>query len=184
MPAPAIRLSGFPPYRDAKYGSSPVGMLGAACNPLGGRVKNSMAISYYEPITFGRSGIAKTLNCSGIDFSEDGFESWTSAPVAEMDIALAIARQEVLFQMDVAPFIIPDSIAAQSVFIFLGGFFIGYCMLAEPAVREFPIARNLISGRPMRLSLVIPTAKSPHSLRISDDLRQLGLHLHSMVFRA
>ncbi|MGA3402919.1 MAG: hypothetical protein ABSC95_27220 [Acetobacteraceae bacterium] len=143
-----------------------------------------MAISYNEPITFGRSGIAKTLNCSGIDFSEDGFESWTSAPVAEMDIPLAIARQEVLFQIDVAPFIIPDSLDAQNVFIFLGGFFIGFCMLTEPAVREFPIARNLISGRSMRLSLVIPTAKSPQSLRISDDLRELGLHLHSMVFRA
>jgi hypothetical protein len=143
-----------------------------------------MAISYNEPITFGRLGAARTLHCSGIDFSEDGFESWTSLPVAEIDIPLPIARQEVLFQLDLAPFIIPDTVPVQSVFIFLGGFFIGYCLLAAPAVREFPIARNMISGRPMRLSLVIPTAKSPGSLGISDDIRELGLHLHSMVFMA
>ena len=143
-----------------------------------------MAISYNEPITFGRSGVAKTLNCAGIDFSEDGFHSWTNSPVAEMDIALQVARQDVLFQLDLAPFIIPGSVTIQNAFIFLGGFFIGYWILAEPAVREFPIARNLISGRPMRLSLVIPTAKSPRSLGKSDDVRELGLRLHSMVFVA
>jgi hypothetical protein len=143
-----------------------------------------MAISYNEPITFGRLGIAKTLNCAGIDFSEDGFNSWTEAPVAEMDIPLPIARQEVRLEIDVAPFILAGEVAVQSVFIFLGGFFIGFCSLVEPVVRTFPIARNLVSGRPMRLSLVIPTARSPFSLNISDDLRELGVHLHSMVFRA
>jgi hypothetical protein len=142
-----------------------------------------MAISYNEPITFGRSGIAGSLNCAGIDFSEDGFYSWTDAPTAGLDIALPLARQEVIFQIDAVPFTVPDVLVAQSVFIFLGGFFIGYLLLTDAAVREFPVPRSLISGRPMRLSLAIPTAKSPHSLNMSDDLRELGLHLHSIVFR-
>lgn len=80
-----------------------------------------MAISYNEPIMFGSAGTAKTLNCSGIDFSEDGFESWTHSPVAEMDISLPIARQDVVLEIHAAPFVVPDSIIAQNVFIFMGG---------------------------------------------------------------
>jgi hypothetical protein len=142
-----------------------------------------MAINYNETIMFGMAGDAKTLNCTGIDFSEGGFESWTDAPVAEIDISLPIARQDVLFEIHAAPFVIEHLVTAQNVFIFLGGFFIGYYTLTGPAVREFKVARNLISGRSMRLSLVIPTAKSPNSLNISDDLRELGLRLRSIAFK-
>ena len=142
-----------------------------------------MVINYNEPIMFGSAGTAKTLNCSGVDFSEDGFESWTNAPVAEMDISLPIARQDVVLEIHAAPFVVPDSLIVQNVFIFMGGFFIGYYVLAAPVVREFTIARNLISGRLMRLSLVIPTARSPRSLNMSDDLRELGLHIRSITFR-
>jgi hypothetical protein len=142
-----------------------------------------MAINYNEPVMFGRSGSAKTLGCSGIDFSEDGFESWTNSAVAEMDVSLLIPRQDVVFEIHAAPFVVTDRLISQNVFIFMAGFFIGYCTLTAPAVREFTVARNLISGRLMRLSLVIPTARSPHSLNISDDLRELGLHLRSITFK-
>jgi hypothetical protein len=138
--------------------------------------------NYNERIMFGLAGTAKTLNCSGIDFSEEGFESWTTSPVAEIDISLAIARQDVVFELHAATYVVADKITDQNVFIFLGGFFIGYCVMAAPAVRGFTIARSLISGRSMRLSLVIPTAKSPRSLNISDDVRELGLHLRSIAF--
>lgn len=143
-----------------------------------------MPISYNEPITFGASGTAASLNCTGIDLSEDGYQSWTNAPVAELEIQLPIARQEVLLQVNASPFLIPEIIVSQSVFIFMGGFFVGFSPFVVPAVREFSIARNLISGRSMRLSLVIPTAKSPKSLNISADLRELGICLHSLVFKS
>jgi len=66
-----------------------------------------MAISYNVPITFGRNGTAKGLNCGGIDFSEGGTQSWTSAQVAELDIQLPPARQDVIVQIEASPFIIP-----------------------------------------------------------------------------
>jgi hypothetical protein len=47
-----------------------------------------MVITYNELVTFGRYGTAKSLNCTGIDFLEDGNQSWTDAPVAELDIQL------------------------------------------------------------------------------------------------
>jgi hypothetical protein len=143
-----------------------------------------MVIGYNEPITFGSHGTARNLNCTGIDFSEDRNQSWTNAPMAELDIEVPFARQGVLFQMEATPFIIPDVISAQNVFIFLGGLFIGYCTLRGHGVSTFSINRNIMAGRPGRLSLVIPTATSPMSLRISDDMRELGICLTSIVFSA
>jgi hypothetical protein len=142
-----------------------------------------MAINYNEPITFGRSGTAKKLNCTGIDFSEDGNQSWTSAPVAELDIHLPPARQDVVVQLEASPFIIPDIISAQQVFIYIAGLFIGYRTLRGHDVMTFPISRNIISGRLNRMSLVVPTAIAPSASFLSEDMRELGICLHSIVFK-
>ena len=142
-----------------------------------------MAISFNEPITFGRGGTAKSLNCIGIDFSEDGNQSWTSAPVAELDVQLPFVRQDILVQLEASPFVIPDVVSAQQVFIFMGGLFIGYCTLRGHEVRTFSVNRSVISTRPTRMSLVIPTATSPSALFLSEDLRELGIYLHSIVFK-
>jgi hypothetical protein len=142
-----------------------------------------MAISYNVPITFGRSGTAKTLNCTGIDFSEDGTQSWTSAPLAELEIQLPPARQEVQIQIEASPFLVPDVVACQQVFIYLGGIFVGFCKLAGHGVRAFPVNRSIISGRANRMSLVLPNATAPSALSQSEDMRELGIYLNSIVFK-
>jgi hypothetical protein len=142
-----------------------------------------MAISYNVPITFGRNGTAKTLNCTGIDFSEDGTQSWTSAPLAEMEVQLPPARQEVLIQIEASPLIIPDFVTFQQVFVFLGGMFVGFCKLTGHGTRAFPVNRSIISGRPNRMSLVMPNATAPSSALASEDMRELGIYLHSVVFK-
>jgi hypothetical protein len=141
-----------------------------------------MAISYNEVITFGRNGTAKSLNCSGIDFSEGEKESWTYAPVAEMDIQLPPARGEVTLHLEATPYVVPDHVAAQNVFIFLGGLFIGYCTFSDYDTKTFMVLRGAIAGRPNRMSLVIPTAASPASLSSSEDMRALGIRLTSIRF--
>jgi hypothetical protein len=142
-----------------------------------------MPISYNEPITFGSAGSATRLNCTGIDFSEDGTESWTSAPVAEMDIQLPFARQEVALELEASPFLVRDIVLAQRVFIFLGGMFVGFCTLRGHAQRAFSVNRNVVSGRAARLSLVLPDAVSPEQLGLSEDQRELGIRLASITFR-
>jgi hypothetical protein len=141
-----------------------------------------MLITYNKPVTFGRNGTARNLNCTGIDFFEEN-QSWTSAPVAELDIQLPFAQQDVVFELDATPFVIPEVVAAQKVFIFVGGMFVGYCSLTDHDLRTFPVNRNVISGRAARLSLVIPTATSPSSLRMGEDVRELGICLFSITFR-
>jgi hypothetical protein len=142
-----------------------------------------MAISYNVPITFGRHGTAKTLNCTGIDFSEDGAQSWTNAPLAELEVQLPPARQEVLIQIEAAPFIIPNLVECQDVFIYLGGMFVGFFKLFGHASREFPINRNIISGRPNRMAMVLPNATAPSSALASEDMRELGIYLNTIVFK-
>jgi hypothetical protein len=142
-----------------------------------------MVITYNRPVTFGRNGTARSLNCTGIDFLEDGNQSWTSAPVAELDVQLPFAQQDVVLELDATPYVIPEIISAQKVFIFVGGMFVGYCALADHDVRTFPIDRNVISGRAARLSFVIPTATSPKSLRMGEDIRELGICLMSIAFK-
>jgi hypothetical protein len=142
-----------------------------------------MALSYNEPITFGRHGTAMALNCTGIDFLEDGDASWTNAPVAELDIQLPFARQDLFFELTASPFIISDIVPAQKVFVYMGGLFVGFCSLVKYAVKTFPVCRSIISGRPVRLALVIPTATSPNSLHMSEDMRELGIYLNSIAFR-
>jgi hypothetical protein len=142
-----------------------------------------MAINYNVPITFGRNGTARGLNCVGIDFSEEGTQSWTDAGPAELEIQLPPARQDVVVQIDASPFIVPAVVLAQQVFIFLGGMFVGFCRLTGHNVCAFPVNRSIISGRPNRLALVMPNATSPNSALVSEDTRELGIHLIAIVFK-
>lgn len=142
-----------------------------------------MPINYNVPITFGKNGSAKDLNCTGIDFSEEGTQSWTSAPVAELDVHLPPARQDVIVQLEASPFVIPDLIATQQLFIYIGGLFVGYCKFQGHEVKAFPVSRAIVSGRPNRMSLVLPDATSPSASFLSEDMRELGIYLHSIVFK-
>jgi hypothetical protein len=142
-----------------------------------------MSINYNEPITFGGSGSATRLNCEGIDFSDEGDRSWTCAPVAELDVQLPFARQDVAIEVNASPFLVPELLLVQNVFVFLGGLFVGYYRLKGHTIRSFPVNRGVVSGRATRLALVIPTATSPQALELSGDLRELGIYLTSITFK-
>ena len=142
-----------------------------------------MAISYNEPITFGRNGSAQRLNCNGIDFSEDGTQSWTNAPAAELDIQLPMARQDVLLEIEAAPFLIPNLVLVQNIFVFLGGLFTAFHALSSHNMMACLLNRNALPIRPTRLSLVIPTAVSPSSIGTGHDMRSLGICLESITFK-
>jgi hypothetical protein len=121
-----------------------------------------MAISYNDPITLGRHGTAKDISSTGVDFSEDGTRSWTISSVAELDIRLPFARGRLL-ELEATPFMAPEMVLSQKVFIFMGGLFVGYWSLVGHSIKEFHIARDAISNRTARLSLVLPNATSPES---------------------
>lgn len=143
-----------------------------------------MPVNYNEPLTFGRNGTVQSLETTGLDFSENDSQSWTIAPVVNIELPLAYQRGGIVMDIEATPFIFPDKVPLQNAFIFMGGLFVGFFSLKGHAIRSFPIAQGGISGRNARLSIVIPTAVSPASLLISEDERELGLHLSSLFFRS
>jgi len=140
-------------------------------------------VTYNEPITFGRKGSVTNLECRGIDLSEHEVRSWTREPVAEIDIHLPLARQDVVVQFEASPFLVPDRVPAQNVFVFLSGLFVANFTLKVHAVRSFPVSRSAVSSRSVCLTLVIPTATSPLASNLSGDVRELGICLTSITFK-
>ena len=58
-----------------------------------------MLVACNEPVAFGRSSTAKSLNRVGIDFLEGGEEYRMGASVAKLDIQLPFARQDIVFEL-------------------------------------------------------------------------------------
>jgi hypothetical protein len=100
-----------------------------------------------------------------------------------MDVQLPPARQNVLMQVEASPFLIPEFLTAQQVFVYLGGLFIGFYRFKAYDVKTFLVSRSILSGRPNRLSLVMPNAASPSASLVNGDVRELGLYLEAIVFK-
>jgi hypothetical protein len=61
--------------------------------------------------------------------------------------------------------------------------FVGFCKLTGHGIRAFPVNRSIISGRPNRMSLVLPNATAPSFALESEDMRELGIYLNAIVFK-
>ena len=141
-----------------------------------------MAIGYNTPISFGREGSAASLNCLNIDCSDSGDYSWTTGPLAEIDIRLPPAREDVVLAIDTGAYV-REGNPPQQVSVYLGGAFVGFWRVTAYGTLTAHIPRQLLTGRMTRLALVIPNAVSPFALGLGEDRRELGLHLHSITFR-
>jgi hypothetical protein len=142
-----------------------------------------MPAAYNAPITFGRNGNAKVMNCIGIDFSEARPYSWTSAPVAELDVQLPPARTDVVMEIQASPYTVPGLVTEQTVFLFLSGLSVGFFRLSDFVIKSFALPRSHLTGRPFRISFVMPNAVSPHACGLGDDMRELGICLNAIMFK-
>lgn len=133
-------------------------------------------------ITFGIMGTATRLVSCGIDFTDSGDFSWTTSPFVELEVRLPPARDNLQIEIETGAFT-ANSLSYQSLFLYLGGLFIAhwridnYCLLTSRAPRA------ALTGRPCKLALALPNATSPKTLKISDDQRELGLHLRRINFK-
>lgn len=103
--------------------------------------------------------------------------------MAELEIAFPFSRTDLMMEVVAAPFLVPGAVLAQQVFVSVGGLFTCFVNLRGHATQSYALNRNAISGRTMKMSLVIPTAVAPATLGLSDDGRQLGLAMTSLTFR-
>ena len=142
-----------------------------------------MTITYNEPITFGSAGNALGLNCSGIDFSEDGSEFLDLRSGRRNGYSIAVRTSG---RRDATGGHAVSGRRRRHRAKDLHFSWRPVRWLLHPhrsSVNRFPVSRNIVSGRTTRLSLVIPNAASPRSLNLSEDLRELGIYLSSITFR-
>ena len=59
-------------------------------------------------MTLGRIGTVRSLETTGLDFSENDSQSWTIAPVVDIELPLAYRRGGIVMDIEATPFIFPD----------------------------------------------------------------------------
>src|ERR1700683_1246989 len=135
-----------------------------------------------DAITFGRSGQIRGLDPYGFDLSEDSM-SWTQEEVAGFSASMAALPSEPVLRLVIGatPFIYAGHVARQQFFLFINGLYIGFRTLTVPEKVEFILPRNVVTARGLRFELVIPTAASPKSLGISNDVRKLGIAVSEII---
>jgi len=135
-----------------------------------------------EAVTFGKDGSIREMDPYGFDLSEPGM-SWTQDEVAGFSVTLGgTVPLDAMLRLNITgrPFIQLERIERQQFFVFINGLFVGFRTLTTAAEVHFPLPRNALSPRGVRVEFVIPTASSPKSLGLSEDIRRLGIALSSV----
>jgi hypothetical protein len=135
-----------------------------------------------ETVTFGKNGSIREMDPYGFDLSEQSY-SWTQEEVAgfsgmfggsvpvDAGLRLHIAAR---------PFIQAGHVDRQQFFVFINGLYVGFRTLSTAQEMDFFLPRNVLSPRGLRIEFVIPTAFSPKSAGISQDIRRLGIALEQL----
>lgn len=135
-----------------------------------------------EAVTFGKSGSIREMDPYGFDLSEPSI-SWTQDEVAGFSVALGgTVPLDAVLRLNISgrPFIQADHIERQQFFVFINGLYVGFKTLTTAAETQFVLPRNVLSPRGIRVEFVIPTASSPKSLGISEDIRKLGIAISAV----
>lgn len=129
-----------------------------------------------ENVTFGRTGSIRDMEPYGFDLSEQGI-SWTQEEVAGFSVMISSVPPDAAlrFHIGATPFIQPGHVDRQQFFVFINGIYVGFRTLIVAEKVELVLPRTVLSPRGFRVEIVIPTALSPKSLGISNDIRKLGI---------
>jgi hypothetical protein len=138
-----------------------------------------------EPVTFGKTGSVREMDPYGFDLSEMN-HAWTATETAGFSVMMGSVAPDATLQLlvNARPFIQAGHIERQQFFVFMNGLYLGFRTLAKDELTEFPVPRNFLSPRGLRIEFVIPTALSPKSLGISQDIRRLGIAISDVSFAA
>jgi len=138
-----------------------------------------------EPVTFGKSGSIRDMDPYGFDLSEHGI-SWTQDELAGFSASVAgpVPLDAILcLTVTARPFIQPGKIEHQQLFVFVNGLFVSFRTLTAAEDMEFVLPSNAFASRGLCVEFVIPTASSPKSLGISQDIRKLGIAVTAVLLK-
>lgn len=116
---------------------------------------------------------------SGWGYAEDA-GTWTIARQASLELNKLPRDQNLLFNIDLIPFIAPNKLSEQKVDIYLNEVLLGTVKTADAQHFKLLIPTELINGEQDIFKLVIGTPTSPKDLGISTDTRKLGIRVKSI----
>ncbi|MEQ8168083.1 MAG: hypothetical protein ABRQ38_04235 [Candidatus Eremiobacterota bacterium] len=145
------------------------------------------SIALFEPyktgerILFGNGGNGELYQLTGWSHPEDGF-TWTEGKKAELLLPVD-NTSDMTARVSVSPFLREDKIKSQKVNIYINGKKSGQWILKSPetSLQEFKIQKNLIKDKSVKITFELPDAKSPASLGISQDIRELAIQVWSIL---
>lgn len=130
-------------------------------------------------LTFGAEDDGAVLG-EGWSVAEGDFR-WSQAPAATVDLTLAKpALDFMLLRFEVAPFI-ARGIPRQSVRLSRGAGELAVATLTCSGKTEVGLAIDPATGGPGLIGLQFPDARSPQSIGVSADMRQLGVQIFGLA---
>jgi len=140
---------------------------------------------YGTSIEFGKDGNYFKYQGTGWSCPEDGF-TWTDGKRATLIIPIERTTSNLELKATFKPLIAPGKLEKQRVRILTGdGWNLGEWVAAGDKLQEraLLIHHSRVTGDTTEIVLDLPDAASPSNLGIGEDLRALGIALHSIVLK-
>jgi len=134
-----------------------------------------------ERILFGNGGKGELYQLKGWSHPEEGF-TWTEGKKAELLLPVD-NTSDVTVKVSLAPYLPENKIKSQKVNIYINGKKSGQWVLTStvPSLQEFKIPKNLIKDKSVKITFDLPDAKSPASLGLNQDPRELAIQVWSVL---
>lgn len=135
-------------------------------------------------VHFGSGGTGEPLLVSGWSRSSDPEEkvTWSSGDTATLrfGVAQSVAKSEI--KLTFIPFVVPGVVNEQRFRVSLDGATLGECVATDRVLTttSLDVATGLQVGAVHHLQFVLPDAVSPASIGQGQDLRKLGIAIHSL----
>lgn len=141
---------------------------------------------YYEwgtPLSFGKSGTFRPFQKGGWSPSRTGNTTWTNGKNAEFSIPLPATSSAVILRLYVRPMIVKGKLDGQHVILKVGGQELASWELTEARFDTLELRispKNLETEKNTVFTFELPDARSPASLRVGRDARELALAFLSL----
>jgi hypothetical protein len=109
--------------------------------------------------------------------------TWTNGKKATLIIPVTPAKTNVILKAKLFPFLVYRKLDNQMVEVYINETKLGKWDITRPNVQEYSltIPKSFLTQSPLKINFKIPNARSPASLKFSEDDRILGIAMVSMA---
>lgn len=143
-------------------------------------VNNKFPYEWAKVLNFTERGNALPFIESGWAAPEAGWV-WTDGLNARISFTVKPPTLDVAMVLSCYPYLGEGKIEFQEVHAFVNFLRVGFATVKDPSEIEIAIPRQVFATPNTIIDLYLPRARSPKSLGLSDDLRQLGIAVNRLI---